>query len=138
MRVKDMPDNGQAQYKILMIEDNESNSDILRFIFEREGYQVELAIDGHAGERLIIRTPPPDAVLLDVTLPFIDGFQLVQTIRRTAAWKHVPVVMLSGHANKSYIDQALRVGADEYFVKPFQRNELIQCMRKLVTRRAAA
>jgi DNA-binding response OmpR family regulator len=134
-RTHDMADKSQAQYKILMIEDNESISDILTFILEREGYAVELAADGQAGERLIGRTAPPDAILLDVTLPFVDGFQLVRTIRRTATWEHVPVIMLSGHSNQNFIDEALSVGANEYIVKPFQRDELLRCMRKLATRR---
>jgi DNA-binding response OmpR family regulator len=132
-----MVGNSQTQHKILIIEDNESSADILRLILEREGYRVEVAVDGYAGEHLIARTPAPDAVLLDVTLPYVDGFQLMQTIRRTAAWKHVPVIMLSGHANGSFIDHALRVGANKYFVKPFRRNELIQCMQRLLPRQAA-
>jgi DNA-binding response OmpR family regulator len=133
-----MAENGQTQYKILIIEDNESSADILKFILEREGYEVEVAVDGYAAEHLIARTPAPDAVLLDVTLPYVDGFQLMQTIRRTSAWKNVPVIMLSGHANGRFIEQARRVGADEYFVKPFQRNELIQCMQRFLPKRVAA
>lgn len=137
MQGKESAHRYQAKYKILMIEDDESISDILKFILECEGYEVDLAVDGHAGEELIGRTPPPDAVLLDVTLPFVDGFHLMRTIRRTAAWEHVPVIMLSGHSDQSFIDQALSMGADEYIVKPFQRNELIQCMRRLAARPSA-
>lgn len=55
----------------------------------------------------------------------------------TAAWERDPVIMLSGHSDQSFIDQALSMGADEYIVKPFQRNELIQCMRRLASRPSA-
>jgi DNA-binding response OmpR family regulator len=133
-----MAGNSQTQYKILIFQDNESSADILKFIFEREGYRVEVAVNGYAGEHLIARTPTPDAVLLDVTLPYVDGFQLMQTIRRTSAWKNVPVIMLSGHASGNFIYDALRAGANAYFVKPFQRNELIQYMQRLLPRQAAA
>lgn len=138
MQAKDMATDGRPQYKILMIEDNESICDILRFILEREGFEVESAADGLAGERLIGQSPPPHVVLLDVSLPFIDGFQLVRRIRENSVWEQVPIIMLSGHPNKSFIDQALSVGANEYIVKPFQRDELIQCIHRLVANQPAA
>jgi DNA-binding response OmpR family regulator len=133
MRAKEMPISSRSRYKVLMIEDNESISDILRFILEREGFEVESVADGLAGEKLIGRAPPPHVILLDVSLPFIDGFQLVRNIRNDRLWEHVPVIMLSGHPQKSFIDQSIRAGANEYIVKPFQREELIRCIYRLVT-----
>jgi DNA-binding response OmpR family regulator len=121
----------ERKLKILMIEDNESSSDILRFILEREGYEVESAIDGREGEQKIHVSPPPDAVLLDASLPFVDGFQLIKLIRQSLRWKYVPIVMTSGHASKCYSDYAISLGADAYIVKPFQRNDLMQRIRRL-------
>jgi DNA-binding response OmpR family regulator len=122
----------EGKLKILLIEDNESNAEIFRFFLEREGYQVELATDGRVAARMILSTSPPDAVLLDISLPFVDGFQLITSIRRTSGWKHVPVVMLSGHSHERYIDHAISVGANEYLVKPFQCKELVQSVRRLI------
>jgi DNA-binding response OmpR family regulator len=123
-------------HRVLMVEDNESISDILSFILERENFEVELAKDGREAQRRIQEGAPPDVVLLDVMLPYVSGFQLVSAIRELAEWRDVPVIMLTGKSHENDIADALNAGADDYIVKPFHPTELMARLRRLVRREA--
>jgi CheY-like chemotaxis protein len=125
--------------RILLVEDNESIADILRFIFEREGFQVEIACDGREAKQRIANGPPPDIVLLDMILPFVNGLQLVGVVRSNPAWRDVPVVVLTGKSLETDIVGALDAGADDYLVKPFQPGELVARVRRRLreTKRAS-
>ena len=120
---------------VLMVEDNESISDILSFILTRENFAVELASDGREAQRRIKDGAPPDIVLLDVMLPYISGLQLVSIIRDTPTWRDVPIIMLTGKSHENDIVGALNAGADDYIVKPFQPSELMARVRRLVQRK---
>lgn len=122
--------------RVLMVEDNESISDILSFILKRENFAVELAGDGREAQRRIIDGEPPDIVLLDVMLPYVSGFQLVSIIRDIPAWRDVPIIMLTGKSHENDIVGALNAGADDYIVKPFQPSELMARVRRLVQRKS--
>src|SRR5262245_33003509 len=76
----------------LVAEDDDQISYILRFILEREGYQVELAPDGRTAQQLIAALHPPAIAILDVMLPHVDGYQLLARLRATAGWEKVPVI----------------------------------------------
>jgi DNA-binding response OmpR family regulator len=134
---KQMDKQDVAAYvpKVLMVEDNESISDILSFILTREKFAVELASDGREAQRRIEGGDPPDIVLLDVMLPYISGLQLVAIIRETPAWRGVPIIMLTGKSHENDIVGALNAGADDYIVKPFQPSELMARVRRLVQRK---
>jgi DNA-binding response OmpR family regulator len=134
---KQMDKQDVAEYapKVLMVEDNESISDILSFILTREKFEVELASDGRQAQRRIEAGDPPDIVLLDVMLPYISGLQLVSIIRETPAWRGVPIIMLTGKSHETDIVGALNAGADDYIVKPFQPSELMARVRRLVQRK---
>jgi DNA-binding response OmpR family regulator len=123
--------------KILMVEDNESIADILIFILERENFEVQLAADGREAEQRISTMTPPDAVLLDVMLPYVNGLQLVTSIRSLPAWDQVPIIMLTGKSEENDMAQALGAGANDYIVKPFQPHELMARVRQLVKRPTA-
>jgi DNA-binding response OmpR family regulator len=132
-----MDEQDIAEYapKVLMVEDNESISDILSFILTREKFAVELASDGREAQQRIEGGDPPDIVLLDVMLPYISGLQLVSIIRGTPAWRGVPIIMLTGKSHENDIVGALNAGADDYIVKPFQPSELMARVRRLVQRK---
>jgi DNA-binding response OmpR family regulator len=116
-----MPDTS-----ILVIEDDEHIGQILTFILQRQGYQTTLAADGLAARKAIVSTDtPPSLVLLDVMLPYIDGFELVHIIRQREGWQEVPIVMLTAKHTEKDI-----VGANDYVVKPFQPNELLARVRR--------
>lgn len=121
-----MPDTS-----ILVIEDDEHIGQILTFILQRQGYRTTLAADGLAARNEIVSTnKPPSLVLLDVMLPYIDGFELVQIIRAQQGWQEVPILMLTAkHAEKDIV-RALDEGANDYVVKPFQPNELLARVRR--------
>ena len=121
------------QSTILVVEDDEHIADLLRFMLERQGYRVEAYVEGRAARAFIEGgNPCPKLVLLDVMLPFFDGFELVSIIRSQPGWADVPVVMLTAKAMEADIVRALDAGANDYIVKPFQPSELMARLRRFV------
>lgn len=116
----------------LVVEDDRSIAQLLRFILEREGFAVEHAADGRQAQALIAALAPPAVVMLDVMLPYVDGFDLIATIRARAGWEKLPVLMLSAKGGERDIARALDAGADDYMVKPFQPDELKARLRRLL------
>ena len=115
----------------LVIEDDEHIGQLLQFMLERENYRVHLARDGRAGKEYIESQPAPAIALLDVMLPFLDGFQLVALVRAQAGWETVPVIMLTAKTQERDIVRALDAGANDYIVKPFQPQDLLARVRRL-------
>ncbi|QYF92476.1 response regulator [Massilia sp. PAMC28688] len=116
---------------ILIVEDDENIAELLKFLMERQGYEVHLRTDGHTARTFVeTGTALPCLVLLDVMLPFIDGFELVKLIRRREGWGAVPIVMLTAKTMEADIVRALDAGANDYIVKPFQPNELMARVRR--------
>jgi DNA-binding response OmpR family regulator len=118
----------------LVVEDGDQSSFLLRSILERDGYTVELARDGRQAQRLIGEMEPPALVMLDVMLPYVDGFQLLGLMREKPAWKNVPILMLTGKSQEKDIVRALDAGANDYVVKPFKLDELRARIKRLVKR----
>ena len=119
--------------QILVIEDDEHIAYLLEFILQREGYTTVRAADGRAAAQLCESTsPPPLLVLLDVMLPYQDGFQLISMIRANPEWKDVPVIMLSAKSHERDIVRALEAGVNDYVLKPFQPNELLARVRRFL------
>jgi DNA-binding response OmpR family regulator len=116
----------------LVVEDDEQIAYLLRFILEREGYTVELAREGRAAQDFITSGVPPALVMLDVMLPFVDGYQLLAAVRAQDGWEDVPVMMLTAKSQEKDIVRALESGAADYMVKPFKPDELRARIRRLV------
>jgi DNA-binding response OmpR family regulator len=116
----------------LVVEDDEQIAYLLRFILEREGFRVELASDGRAAQALITSGAQPALVMLDVMLPFVDGYQLLAAIRAQDGWEEVPVIMLTAKSQEKDIVRALESGAADYMVKPFKPDELRARIKRLV------
>ena len=129
-------ESATEQSRALVVEDDEHVGVLLKFIIEREGFAVTLARDGREAERWIEELAPPALVMLDVMLPYVDGFQLVANIRAKPSWNDTPVMMLTAKAQEGDIVRALDAGANGYIVKPFQPNELKARIRRLVRRQA--
>jgi two-component system, OmpR family, alkaline phosphatase synthesis response regulator PhoP len=122
---------------ILVIEDDENIAELLGFMLRRDGHQVRVVPDGEvAHQHITSGDPPPDLVLLDAMLPYRDGITLLQTMRKQTSWQQVPVVMLTARSLESDIVRALDVGASDYIVKPFQPQELMARVRRLLVQRA--
>lgn len=117
---------------ILVVEDSSSVAAMLRFVLEREGYAVTAAADGREAQRLIATMPPPALAVLDILLPYADGFELIDDIRTHRGWQSVPILMLTSKGTDQDIARALDAGADDYMVKPFQPDELKARVRRLL------
>src|SRR4051812_37651145 len=115
----------------LVVEDDEVIAYLIQFILSGEGYEVKLAHDGRAAQRIIAEDPPPAVVTLDVMLPHSSGFELVGAIRAQQGWHAVPILMVTSCSAEADIARALEAGADEYVIKPFDPDELRKHVRRL-------
>lgn len=116
---------------IFVIEDDEHIAQILKFMLERQGYAVTIMADGRvARDHIETSKIPPNLILLDVMLPFVDGFELVRIVRIQAGWESTPIVMLTAKTMEQDIVRALDAGANDYIVKPFQPEELLARIRR--------
>lgn len=122
---------GTSKPVALIVEDQEDVAALLKFLFEREGYATELASDGKAALASIARMLPPAVVMLDVMLPYADGFQVLAKMRAQAGWKGLPIIMLTAKSQEKDIVRALDAGASDYIVKPFKLEELRARVRRL-------
>lgn len=129
-----MAESGVARRAALVVEDDDQIAQVLRFILEREGFDVQAAADGRAAEKLIDTLPPPAIVTLDVMLPHSDGYALLARIRARPGWEAVPVILLTARSQEKDIVRALDAGANDYLVKPFKPDELRARVRRLVKR----
>lgn len=111
---------------------------LLAHLVEKEGFAAERAPDGRrAGERMA-QNPPPDLILLDVMLPYADGFELLIRMRTLPEWKTVPVIVLTARMHEEDAVRALALGADDYLTKPFSPAELVARIRRRLRPPAAA
>lgn len=129
-----MAEAAGARRTALVVEDDDQIAHILKFILEREGFDVQAARDGRSAEQLIDRLPPPAIVTLDVMLPHADGYELLARIRARPDWAAVPVILLTARSQEKDIVRALDGGANDYLVKPFKPEELRARVRRLVRR----
>lgn len=121
--------------RVLLIEDEEDVAFIIRFLLERNGFEVEHAADGRtAMARLRGDEAVPDLVMMDVMLPFHDGLEMIEVLRARDTWANVPVLMLTAKAREVDIVRALELGADDYVTKPFLADELLARIRRLLRR----
>lgn len=125
-----MNSNSPSRPGALIVEDDDNIAYLLQFMLERENFRVDLQREGRSAMAYVQTKPPVDIVLLDVMLPFVDGFQLVELIRATPAWAGVPVLMLTAKTREQDAVRALDSGASDYIHKPFAPNELMARVRR--------
>jgi CheY-like chemotaxis protein len=123
--------------KILLVEDNEMNRDMLSRRLTKKGYEVVMAFDGGAGLEMA-RSASPDLILMDMSLPVMDGWTATQAIKGDAATRHIPVIALTAHAMASDRDKALAAGCDDYDTKPIELPRLLGKIETLLGREASA
>ena len=117
----------------LCVEDDSDLAYLLRFILEREGFAVEILVDGDLAQKWIAAAAaPPALIMLDVMLPHADGFHLLNVIRARAGWSNVPVIMLTARSQERDVVRALDAGASEYIIKPFKPEELRARIKRLI------
>ena len=122
--------------KILLVEDNEMNRDMLSRRLERKGYEVVLAVDGPSGVEMA-QTQAPDLVLMDMSLPVLDGWEATRRLKADTATQHIPVIALTAHAMSSDRDKALEAGCDDYDTKPVELPRLLGKIEALLTQGAS-
>jgi CheY-like chemotaxis protein len=105
--------------KILLVEDNEMNRDMLSRRLGRRGYEVLLAVDGLSGVEMSQRQSP-DLVLMDMSLPVLDGWEATRRLKADPATRRIPVIALTAHAMSSDHEKALEAGCDDYDTKPVE------------------
>lgn len=119
--------------KILIVEDNEMNRDMLSRRLQRRGYEVLLAEDGEEGVAAALRKAP-DLVLMDMGLPVIDGWEAARRLKSMEATRAIPIVALSAHAMSGDREKALEAGCDDYDTKPVDLARLLEKIEVLLGR----
>jgi len=115
--------------KILLVDDEKLIQRMTRFILERSNYEVHLAEDGKEAIRLA-RDLRPGLILLDIQMPRMDGFDVLQILKLTPETRDIPVVMMSSLAEVTDRSRGLQLGAAEYLTKPFQATDLVACVAR--------
>jgi two-component system cell cycle response regulator DivK len=117
--------------KVLVVEDNEMNRDMLSRRLTRRGFQVIFAVDGQQGVDLA-RRERPDIILMDMSLPVIDGWEATRRVKSDDATRSVPVIGLTAHAMAGDREKAIEAGCDDYDTKPVELERLIGKMERLL------
>src|SRR6185295_17083396 len=110
--------------KILLVEDNEMNRDMLSRRLIRKGYEVVMALDGGQGVDMA-KTENPDIILMDMSLPIVDGWEATRRLKADDATKAIPVIALTAHAMESDREQAMQAGCDDFDTKPIELPRLL-------------
>jgi CheY-like chemotaxis protein len=117
--------------RILLVEDNEMNRDMLSRRLSRNGYEVVIAVDGQQGVDLAL-SQRPDLILMDMSLPVIDGWEATRRIKAEGATSKIPVIALTAHAMAGDREKAMEAGCDDYDTKPVEIARLLGKMAALL------
>jgi two-component system, cell cycle response regulator DivK len=117
--------------RVLLVEDNEMNRDMLSRRLIRQGFEVMIAVDGAEGVSMT-RDLLPDLVLMDMSLPLVDGWEATRQLKAAELTKAIPVIALTAHAMAGDRDKAIEAGCDDYDTKPIELPRLLEKMRRLL------
>jgi len=117
--------------KILLVEDNEMNRDMLSRRLDRKGFEVVIAVDGQAGVDMA-SSSNPDIILMDLSLPIIDGWEATRQIKSNPDTQSIPIIALTAHAMAGDEQKALEAGCDDYDTKPVNLNRLLEKIGNLL------
>ncbi len=122
--------------KILLVEDNEMNRDMLSRRLARKGYEVSIAVDGKQGVEMAERDLP-DLILMDMSLPVLDGWEATRRLKGADATRAIPVIALTAHAMSGDRERALDAGCDDYDTKPIELPRLLEKIESMLNRTPA-
>ncbi len=117
--------------KILLVEDNEMNRDMLSRRLTRNGFEVVIAVNGQEGVDLATSSKP-DLILMDMSLPILDGWEATRQVKANPATKGIPVIALTAHAMVQDKEKALAAGCDEFDTKPVELPRLLEKIKSLL------
>ena len=122
--------------KILLVEDNELNRDMLSRRLQRKGYEVLLAVDGEQGVRMA-QAEAPALILMDMSLPVVDGWEATRQLRAEPATRAIPIIALTAHAMSGDRERAMAAGCDDFDTKPIDLERLLAKIEPLLARASA-
>lgn len=117
--------------KILLVEDNEMNRDMLSRRLQRKGYDIAIAVDGAKGVEMA-QSEGPDLILMDMSLPVLDGWEATRRLKSTAETRDIPVIALTAHAMAGDREKAMEAGCDDYDTKPIELPRLLAKIEALL------
>ena len=121
----------KKKFDILIADNDEQISYLLNFLLTREGYTVKVTSDGKEALETIDTINAPKLILLDIILPHYTGYQIIEHIREKPNWDNVPILMVTAQSSEKDIVKALKIGANDCMIKPFQPRELISRLKML-------
>lgn len=117
--------------KILLVEDNEMNRDMLSRRLQRKGFEIVIAVDGQQGVDMA-KSESPQLILMDMSLPILDGWEATRQIKSNPVTKAIPLIGLSAHAMESDKQRAMESGCDDYDTKPVEFGRLMEKIGKFI------
>ena len=117
--------------RILLIEDNEMNRDMLSRRLERKGYETIIAVDGQEGVEKT-ESEKPDLILMDMSLPVLDGWEATRKLKSNSITQNIPIIGLSAHAMSGDREKAIEAGCDDYDTKPVELPRLLEKIETLL------
>ncbi len=127
----------ETMAKILLVEDNEMNRDMLSRRLERRGFEVSMAVDGAEGVEMA-RSGHPELILMDMSLPVMDGWAATRALKADASTRGIPVIGLTAHAMPGDREKCLEAGCDEYDTKPIDFARLMEKIQAQLDRKPSA
>lgn len=122
-------------FKLLLVEDNEMNRDMLSRRLLRKGFQVVMAMDGEEGIKKV-RSEAPDLILMDMSLPVLDGWEATRRLKASPETNRIPVLALTAHAISGDRERAIDAGCDDYDTKPVEFSRLLEKIQALLGTKA--
>jgi len=119
--------------KILLVEDNETNRDMLSRRLERRGYQVAIALDGEQGVSMA-GLEVPDLILMDMSLPVLDGWEAARRLKAAPETQSIPIIALTAHAMVGDREKAIEAGCDDYDTKPVEFQRLLEKIETILAK----
>ena len=119
--------------KILLVEDNEMNRDMLSRRLARNGFEVVMAVNGEQGI-VMAQSERPDLILMDMSLPVIDGWEATRRVRASQTTSSIPIIALTAHAMSGDREKAIAAGCDDYDTKPIEMPRLLEKINALLAR----
>jgi two-component system, cell cycle response regulator DivK len=123
--------------KILLVEDNEMNRDMLSRRLQRKGFEVVMAEDGRQGVS-VARKERPDLILMDMSLPVVDGWQAARELKADDETRHIPIIALTAHAMSGDRERAIEAGCDDYDTKPVELPRLLSKIEGVLEKKSPA
>jgi CheY-like chemotaxis protein len=120
---------------VMVIEDDRVISSFLQHLLKRRGFLTHYAPDGLKALEMFEEIPPPNLIIVDLMLPFLDGFELIKKIRSMNEWANIPIIVVTSKTQEQDLTRAFETGANDYLVKPFRSQELIARVKRFVSQK---